>query len=328
MAFQYRNKRRPNMLQTALSSFAKGARTGYFKGKEQTLQKAVAAKEKDEKDRKAVIDQLKSVSNNVYDTGIKLNIDKLIFDIGTGVKPISEAYALIQTLTPGAYEKPDTQAEIDRANKQENIDLDKQVGAWEKPTIQKSGMAGMAGRIPTPTEIAKRKAESKARQGEPDSDIVAAERDAMRTRNMEVDPAVSAKLKELNNLNVHIDKLYNHATNPKNEKGYLGWMTREDYVSKYLDPEIKGEHDKLMSEISQLKPQPEVPYNVPQGRDPALEYTSGQHTRGYLSQGVQTMLSTSDGGFQVGKMYTTKGGKRYEYLGGDPYNSSSWREVG
>ena len=103
----FRVKKRPNPLQSAMAGFMQGATQGAQYGLQQSLLKTQEDKEKDEKDRKNVVGLLQKTATKIYNPEQKAEIDKLTFDIGTGVKPVSDAYAFMQGISPEAYVKPE-----------------------------------------------------------------------------------------------------------------------------------------------------------------------------------------------------------------------------
>lgn len=106
----FRVKKRPGPLQSIAMGFMLGMSQGAKKG----LQLAMAKKLKDEEEEKnkrtTVTGLLEKTARNIVDPTVKAEIDKLRFDIATGARPISEAYAYIHNLSPDAYQKPETPA--------------------------------------------------------------------------------------------------------------------------------------------------------------------------------------------------------------------------
>jgi len=100
-------KKRPGPFQSVAAGFMTGMSQGAKKGLQLMMEKQLRDKEEQDKKITLVTELLEKTAKNVNDPTVVADIDKLRFDIATGVKPISEAYSFMQRLSPEAYVKID-----------------------------------------------------------------------------------------------------------------------------------------------------------------------------------------------------------------------------
>jgi len=226
----FRVKKRPNPLQSAMAGFMQGATQGAQYGLQQAMLKSQAEKDKDKEDRKTTVGLLQKTATKLYNPEQKAEVDKLIFDIGTGVKPISDAYAFMQGITPEAYVKPE--------NKQ-------------TPPLER----------------------------------------------------------KLDQYETHVDKLYKQAIDPKN-KDNIGYMSKEQYIEGFLDPQVKQHGANIKAELMQ-----ESGLKVPSSATGKVDFS--------LDQQKPPETPEETGGVLVDK--TT--GIKYKYIGGNRADPNSYRAL-
>jgi|TARA_Y100000310_G_scaffold302350_2_gene339596 hypothetical protein len=292
----FRVKKRPNPLQAAMAGFMQGATQGAQYGLQATLLKKKEDKEKDEKDRKSTIGLLQKTAMRVYDPERKAEIDKLIFDIGTGVKPISDAYAFMQGITPEAYVKPE---KIDFTKAGGTIDKRNATIAKMKAQHEQKMRSSLVDGLDTDIRIAEREAMGKANMIEP---IPTKEEVAGRKKL----PVGSPAEKNLDQYNKHVDKLYKQAIDPKN-KDNIGYMSKEQYIEEFLDPRVKDHGARIKAELMQ-----QSGYFVPPSALGEVDHSLDQK---------ETQEET-------GEVFVDKTtGIKYQYIGGNKADSSSYRAL-